>query len=181
VIRIVTLAPFDPGDIAFVARTLYQAFGLGTEHAGDAKLPPESEGPDGRHDAVKLLEDVESVRALADDKILFLTIAPLGLKPGPLGEPPCYGFAEYGGQRAVISTARLAARGVTESSIESFRKRLAREAVHCVGHLWDLHHCYDPRCAMHPSWSPGLGANPSYELDVFCRDKSEQRIRLAKT
>ena len=179
-IRLVTLNPFDDGDIAFLARTLFQAFGLGTEHAGDRKLPPEAE-TDGRYDAVKLLEEVESVRTFTDDKVLFLTAAPLFTARGPLGEPPCFGYAQYGGQRAVISSARLPARGVSEASIDSFRGRLAREAVHCVGHLWDLHHCYDPRCAMHPSWSPGLGSDPGYELDTFCRDKSEQRIRLAKT
>ncbi len=180
-IRIVTLNPFDDGDLAFLTRTLFQSFGLGTEHAGDRRLPAEAEGDDGEYDAVKLLAEVEPVRTFADDKVLYLTTAPLREKAGPLGEPPCYGYAQYGGERAVVSTARVAARGVTEASIEAFRRRLARESVHYVGHLWDLHHCYDPRCAMHPSWSPGLPADPSYELDTFCRDKSERRIRLAKT
>jgi archaemetzincin len=181
VIRIVTLAPFDEGDVAFLIRTLYQAFGLGTERAGDRKLPREAEADGGRYDPVKLLEEVSPVRAIADDKVLFLTAAPLAIKAGPLGEPPCYGYAEYGGHRAVVSTARFAPRGVTEASIEIFRRRLARESIHFVGHLWDLHHCYDPRCAMHPSWSPGLPADPEHNLDTFCREKSERKIRLAKT
>jgi archaemetzincin len=181
VIRIVTLAPFDDGDIAFVSRTLYQAFGLGTEHVGERKLPAEAEGDDGRYDGPKLLEEVSPVRTFADDKVLYLTTVPLSMKPGPLGEPPCHGFARYGGDRAVVSTALLPARGVTEASIEKFRRRLARESVHYVGHLWDLHHCLDARCAMHPSWSPLLGDDPGHDLDSFCRDKSEQRIRLAKT
>ncbi len=180
-IRIVTLAPFDEGDLAFLTRTLFQAYGLGTEHAGERKLPPEAESGDGRYDAVKLLAEVEPVKTFADDKVLYLTAAPLAMKPGPLGEPPCYGFAQFGGERAVVSTARLPLRGVTEASIEVFRRRLAREAVHFVGHLWDLHHCYDPRCAMHPSWSPALPAEPEYSLDTFCREKSERKIRLAKT
>ena len=94
-IRIVTLDPIDPSDMAFLTATLYRAFGLGTEHAGERPMP--------------------------------------------------------------------------------------REAIHAVGHLWDLHHCYDPKCAMHPSWSPGLPANPEMDLDTFCREKSERRIRLAKT
>ncbi len=180
-IRIVTLAPFDEGDIAFVARTLYQAFGLGTEHVGERKPPSEGEDDRGQHDAARLLDEVPPVRTFADDKVLYLTTVPLSTRPGPLGEPPCYGFARHGGDRAVVSTARLPQRGVSEASVELFRRRLARESVHHVGHLWGLHHCLDARCAMHPPWSPLLGDDPGHDLDAFCRDKSEQRIRLAKT
>ena len=180
-IRIVTLEPFEAEDIAVLSRTLYQAFGLGTEHAGERPLPPEAERNDGRYDAVKLVAEVNPVKTFADDKILYLTGAPLALAPGPLGEPPCWGFAQYGGEKAVVSTARFPARGVSEASIEVWRKRLARECIHAVGHLWDLHHCYDARCAMHPSWSPSLPASPEADLCTFDRDKSERRIRLAKT
>jgi archaemetzincin len=172
VIRIVTLEPFDATDIALLSRTLFQAFGLGTEHAGERPLPPEAETDDGRYDALKLV---------ADDKVLYLTSAPLAITPGPLGEPPCWSYAQYGGQKAVVSLSRFPARGVSEASIEAWRKRLAREAIHAIGHLWDLHHCYDARCAMHPPWSPALAAAPEAELCNFDRDKSERKIRLAKT
>jgi archaemetzincin len=181
VIRIVTTDKLDPGDMAFLTATLYRAFGLGTEHAGDRPLPRDAATDDGRLDAVKFLQEVAPVRTFADDKVLYITSAPLALPPGPLGEPPCWGFAQYGGERAVISTSRLPERGVTEASIEAWRRRLARESIHAIGHLWDLHHCYDAKCAMHPSWSPSLPANPEMDLDTFCREKSERRIRLAKT
>ena len=106
---------------------------------------------------------------------------PLALRAGPLGEPPCWSFSQYGSEKAVVSTSRFPARGVSEASIEAWRKRLARESIHAVGHLWDLHHCYDARCAMHPSWSPSLPASPEADLCTFDRDKSERKIRLAKT
>jgi predicted Zn-dependent protease len=181
VIRVATLDPLDPADVAFLTRALYRAFGVGTEFAGDRSMPRDAEGKDGRVDAVALLEDVERVRTFADDKVLYVAAAPLALKPGPLGEPPCWGFALYGGERAVISTSKFPARGVSEASIEAWRRRLGREAIHAVGHLWDLHHCYDGKCAMHPSWSPNLAPNPDMELCVFCREKSERKVRLAKT
>ncbi|WP_242354874.1 hypothetical protein [Anaeromyxobacter sp. SG64] len=180
-IRVVTLEKIDPADMAFLTATLYRAFGLGTEHAGDRPVPRDAETDDGRLDAVKFLQDVAPVRTFADDKVLYITGAPLALPPGPLGEPPCWGFSQYGGERAVITTSKLPERGVTEASIETWRRRLAREAIHAIGHLWDLHHCYDAKCAMHPSWSPALPANPEMDLDTFCREKSERRIRLAKT
>ena len=180
-IRIVTLAAVDEGDLAFLTRTLYRSFGVGTEHVGDRPLPKGAEKPDGRYDAVKLLDEAPPVRAFADDKVVYLTDVELSIPEGPLGEPPAWGFALQGGERALVSTFRFAPRGVSEASIDVFRRRLARECTHFVGHLWDLHHCYDPRCAMHPSWSPALAANPEHDLDAFCREKSERRIRLAKT
>jgi archaemetzincin len=181
VIRIVTLERLDPTDVVFLTGTLYRAFGVGTEHAGERHVPSDAEGKDGRVDAIKLLRDAPPVRSLPDDKVLYITSAPLSLPKGPLGDPPCWGFADFGGERAVISTSRLPARGVTEASIETWRRRLGREAIHALGHTWDLHHCYDPRCAMHPSWSQGLPERPEMDLDTFCREKSERKIRLAKT
>jgi predicted Zn-dependent protease len=181
VIRIVTLEPFDEGDIAFLSRTLFQAFGLGTEHAGERSLPTDSVGDDDRYDGPTLVADVDPVKTFADDKVLYLTSAPLSIAAGPLGEPPCWSYAQYGGEKAVVSTSRFPARGVSEASIEAWRKRLARESIHAVGHLWDLHHCYDARCAMHPSWSPALAPAPEAELCNFDREKSERKIRLAKT
>jgi predicted Zn-dependent protease len=181
VIRIVTLDPIDAGDMAFLTAALFRAFGLGTEFAGEKPTPRDAETKDGRLDALKLLAEVDPVRTFADDKVLYVTASPLALPAGPLGEPPCWGFAHYGKERAVISTSRFAGRGVTESSIENYRRRLAREATHAIGHLWDLHHCYDAKCAMHPSWSQSLPSNPELDLCNFCREKSERKIRLAKT
>ena len=180
-IRIATLEKLDPADLAALAKTLWAAYGLGCEHAGERTMPKDLVAKDGRVDAIRLLAEVEPVRLVADDKALYLTSAPLSLPAGPLGEPPCWGYAVYGGSQAVVSLSRLPARGVTEASIEAWRRRLAREAIHVIGHLWDLHHCYDARCAMHPSWSPNLPAAPEIDLCTFCREKSEKKIRLAKT
>jgi len=181
VIRIVTLDAFDATDLTWLVKTLYQAFGLGTELAGERKPPAAAEARDGRYDAEKLAQAAAAPRIIADDKILFLTAAELALPPGPLGEPPAWGYAQQGGERAVVSTHRLPARGTSEASVENYRRRLARECVHFIGHLWELHHCYDPRCAMHPSWAPNLPANPDGAMCNFCREKSERKIRLAKT
>jgi archaemetzincin len=180
VIRVVTLAKLDPSDVTALTKALYRAFGVGTEHSGERELPAIA-GPKGRVDATALLASPPKVRSLTDDKVLFLTDVPLSLPPGPLGEPPCWGFSEYDGRNAVVTVARLPARGVGEASIEAWRRRLARESIHFLGHLWGLHHCVDARCAMHPSWSPALSPTPDADLCTFCREKSEERIRAAKT
>ena len=180
-IRLVTLEKLDPTDVVALKQSLWTAFAVGTEHAGDRAMPRGLAGKDGRVDAVRLLAEVEPIRLVTDDKVLYLTGAPLSLAAGPLGEPPCWGFAEYGKQRAVVTLATLPARGVMEASVATWRKRLAREATHVIGHLWDLHHCYDARCAMHPSWTQHLAASPEADLCTFCREKSERKIRLAKS
>lgn len=179
-IRVVTLARLDPADLTALTKTLYRAFGVGTEHAGDREAPAAS-GPRGRVDAVGLIAAAPPVRAFADDKVLFITDQPLSVPAGPLGEPPAYGFSEYGGRSAAVTLSKLPARGVSESSIEAWRRRLARESIHFIGHLWGLHHCCDARCAMHPSWSQSLSPTPDADLCTFCREKSEDRIRSAKT
>jgi len=181
VIRLVTLEKLDPTDVVALKQALWSAFGLGTEHSGDRPMPAEPAVRDGQVDAAALLAAVEPIRLVADDKVVYLAGARLTLPPGPLGAPPAFGFAEYGAQRAIVSLAGLPARGATEASIEVWRRRLARETIHVIGHLWDLHHCYDARCAMHPSWSPGLAAAPDADLCTFCREKSERKIRLAKS
>lgn len=180
-IRVATLDRVDPADLAFLTRTLFRTFGLGTEYAGEQPVPAGLEGEDGRLDALRLLREAAPVRTFADDKVLYLSSAPLSLPPGPLGEPPCWGFADYGKDRALVTTVHLPARGVSESSVETYQRRLARESIHAIGHLWDLHHCYDARCAMHPSWSPALPTSPEMDLCTFCREKSERKIRFAKT
>ena len=64
--------------------------------------------------------------------------------------------------------------------LEAGAKLVARHALQLLGHTWDLHHCLDPRCAMYPPWTPSYPAGDA-PFCTFCRDKSEQRIRLAKS
>jgi len=55
-----------------------------------------------------------------------------------------FGLADSPGKAAVISLHRLSA-GTDDTT---FRVRVAKEAVHELGHTWGLGHCADSRCVM---------------------------------
>lgn len=55
-----------------------------------------------------------------------------------------FGEAQLGGHAAIVSTARLMA----DDGPSLLRARLAKEAVHELGHTFGLTHCPDHGCAM---------------------------------
>ncbi len=171
-IRVVTLDPFEQETLQQLTRILYQAFGLGCEYAGEVKFPEVSKKGEAI-DPVELLTKAEAVRGFADDKVLYLTTRPLAQRELPSGKAPTAGFSQYDGERALVSSHGM-------PSGEALVKRLAKQCIHELGHVWELHHCLDPRCAMYAPWSPAfLTGEPS--LCTFCREQSEQKIRMAKT
>jgi predicted Zn-dependent protease len=124
-------------------------------------------------DAEKLLAEIKGVRAYADDKVLFITSRKLKERELPGGKVPTPGYALYNKDRAIISTHGY-------KDLEASFKPVARNALQQIGHLWGLHHCLDPRCSMYPPWTPSFSAGePTF--CTFCRDKSEQKLRLAKS
>jgi archaemetzincin len=170
VIRVVTLDEFDPKLLARFCASLYQAFGVGCEHSGTFRFPDGLPEP---VDAHKLLELAPAVRAYQDDKVLYVTNRKLKDRQLPTGIAPTQGVARYGKDRAVVTSH-------PKKQLEEGSKLLGRQALHQVGHLWELHHCLDPRCAMYPPWTPSF-ANGGSSFCPFCREKSEQKIRLAKS
>ena len=172
-IRIVTLAQFEPETLDLVTKMLQNAYGVGVEVSRKAEMPSEAYDPAAdAYDAVKTVEEAEDVRSFGDDKIVFLTDRPLSLPLGPMGKGPVDGFAQYGGLKAIATTADMPPKVPVA---EGLAKRAARE----VGHLFGLHHCHDQRCAMIPGWSEFFAQYPDTVLCPFCRDKSEQRILRA--
>jgi len=173
VIRLVTLDPIERETLDKLTRILFQAFGLGCEYAGDVAIPKEAVKGD-LLDAVILLDKVAPVKSYADDKVVYLTTRAFLPRELPSGKAPTTGFSQYSGERAVSTTHGL------PTDPEALLKRLAKQVVHDVGHLWELHHCLDPRCSMYATWAPSFATGEPI-LCTFCREKSEQKIRMAKT
>lgn len=169
-IRVITLDEFDEKQLQQLCKTLYTAFGVGAEVSKKMTAPPSAGEP---VDAVTLLQDIDTVRAYPDDKLLYLTMQKLADRDLPSGKAPTSGFCWYGKDRAVISIHPA-------KDLEAAMKAAGRNALHHLGHTWELHHCLDPRCSMYPPWTPSF---PTGEVIfcTFCREKSEQKIRLAKS
>ncbi len=170
-IRIVTLDEFDEKQLQKLTQTLYTAFGVGTEHSGSVKVPAGMSEP---LDPLALLQQVDTVRAYADDKLLYLTSRKLAERTLPSGKAPSSGYCFYGKDKALITIAPA------KDLEEGAEKLVARHALHQLGHAWELHHCLDPRCAMYPPWTPSFVTGDS-TFCTFCREKSEQKIRLGKS
>jgi archaemetzincin len=172
VIRLATLDELDPEVLQKLTSLVYQAYGLGCEYVGGVEYP-EEHATSKVIDAASLLERVEQVVSFADDKVVYLTTRKLAPRAVPGGQTPTPGYSEPAKGRAVVTSHGL-------PSGEAHLRRLAKQVMHDIGHLWELHHCLDPRCAMHPPWTPNFNTGEPV-LCTFCREKSEQRIRLAKT
>lgn len=84
-----------------------------------------------------------------------------------------FGEAQLGGTAALCSTARLS-EGVALAGPRLLQERLAKEAVHEVGHAMGLHHCDTPACVM--GRSPGLRGvdEKSHLLCNVCRQRLRQ-------
>jgi predicted Zn-dependent protease len=177
-IRLVTLGEFPEEVLDHVARRVNAAYGIGCEIEGEADLPDGALSEDQTsYDAVKLLDEIEDETQLfADDKVVYLTTAPLAAAAGPMGNGPITGYPQFGGGKAVVTSQGLGGKGELALDVG-----LAKRVAHHVGHLWELHHCFDPRCAMHPEWSPGFVQYPEVALCLFDREKSERKIKLGQS
>jgi archaemetzincin len=76
-----------------------------------------------------------------------------------------YGEAQLGGKAAVVSISRLNT-GLETVEMQRFMDRIAKEAVHELGHTFDLRHCEDPLCIMHYCRKI---ADVDHKLNRFCR------------
>lgn len=169
-IRVVTLEEHDPKHVEKFCRVLYQAFGVGTEYSGTVRVPDGFTEP---YEAQRLLDALPSVRSFKDDKILYITTRKLKERVLLSGTAPTPGFCKYNQDRALVSMVGL-------KDMETSMKPVSRHSLHQLGHLWELHHCLDPRCSMYPPWTPSFPQGDA-SFCAFCREKSEQKIRQEKS
>lgn len=167
-IRVVSVEEQDPAHLTRVCKALNAAFGVGAEVKGTVPLPAGIRGKDKAIDPNRLMAELQAVTFFKNDQLFFVTSEPLAPRALFTGKVPSFGAAEFGKVRGLVSSANL---GKGDDQI----RRLAKHAVHQAGHLFNLHHCLDGRCSMHPQWAESF-ANGDPLLCSFCRDKSDKVI-----
>ena len=60
-----------------------------------------------------------------------------------------YGEAQLGGRACMVSTCRLKEGLSLSGSRDAYQRRVVKEAIHELGHAFNLRHCRDSACIMH--------------------------------
>jgi len=90
-----------------------------------------------------------------------------------------YGEAQLGGMAAIVSGFRLQ-QELSGLHAESFVQRMVKEALHELGHTFNLLHCKDRTCIMHYCRSIADVDRKSDQLCRYCRILLDDEIKRVK-
>ena len=92
-----------------------------------------------------------------------------------------YGEAQLGGTACIVSTVRLNEGHSYLSMQEPFLSRIVKEAVHELGHTFQLRHCREHTCLMHYCRNESDVDRKSDQLCRYCKVLLDDEIkRLVK-
>jgi len=92
-----------------------------------------------------------------------------------------YGEAQLGGKACIISTHRLTDNLPYINTQKTYYQRVIKEAIHELGHTFNLRHCPDPSCSMHYCRTIRDVDRKSDNFCRYCRILLDDEIkRLAK-
>jgi len=77
-----------------------------------------------------------------------------------------YGEAQLGGISAILSIHRLTESIRSLHPEKVIQERISKEAIHEIGHTFNLKHCQDPSCIMH--YCRGIN-DVDHKTDQLCR------------
>jgi len=167
----------DPELFRLISREINRIFGYRTEIKPllkdvDFALDPSRN----QHYSTSILEKLASMASHQAIKILAITKVDLFI---PI-LTHVYGEAQLGGKACIISTHRLN-EGLGASVSKTFHQRVVKEAIHELGHTFNLRHCRDHTCSMHYCRSIKDVDRKSDQLCRYCLVLLNDAIkRLAK-
>ena len=92
-----------------------------------------------------------------------------------------YGEAQLGGKACIVSTIRLNEGHEALNTQEPFFSRIVKEAIHELGHTFQLRHCREHTCLMHYCRNERDVDRKSDQLCRYCKILLEDEIkRLVK-
>jgi archaemetzincin len=91
-----------------------------------------------------------------------------------------YGEAQLGGTACVVSTFRLNENRSSLNIAPRYIERILKEAIHELGHTFNLRHCPDHTCIMHYCRNEEDVDRKSDELCRYCKIMLEDEIKRLK-
>ena len=91
-----------------------------------------------------------------------------------------YGEAQLGGTASVVSTFRLNEGRSGMSISPKYMDRIVKEAIHELGHTFNLRHCPEDTCIMHYCRNEEDVDRKSDELCRYCKVMLEDEIKRLK-
>jgi archaemetzincin len=116
-------------------------------------------------ETLAIISPPEAVKILAITKVdLFIPVL-----------THVYGEAQLGGKACILSTYRFSEKSRFE--LETFRRRIVKEAVHELGHTFNLRHCRDSACVMHYCRSMREVDRKSHRFCRYCAVLLEDEMK----
>ena len=88
-----------------------------------------------------------------------------------------YGEAQLGGKACIVSTVRLNEGHSYKNTQEPFQSRIVKEAIHELGHTFNLRHCREHTCLMHYCRDESDVDRKSDQLCRYCKVLLEDEIK----
>jgi archaemetzincin len=124
--------------------------------------------PRGRYRAEVLLEELEKGAPAGAKRVLGLTNVDISTSKPPYDDWGILGLASLGGRACVLSSFRCKRKA---KNVAHALQRLAKTAVHELGHTFGLAHCPNIGCIMEDGGGSVLTTDHERDLCAECREK----------
>ncbi len=124
--------------------------------------------PRSRYRAEILLEELEKAAPAGADRVLGLTNVDISTSKPPYDDWGILGLASLGGRVCVLSSFRCKRKSKSPTHA---LERLAKTAVHELGHTFGLEHCPNQGCIMEDGQGSVLTTDHERDLCPDCRAK----------
>jgi archaemetzincin len=153
--------------VEYVRETLAEFYDMSVVTLPRIEMPREAfYSPRNRYRAEILLAYLRDHQPEGGFRIVGLTDQDISTTRGESPDWGVIGLAMLGGPSCVVSSARC---GLAGSNAARGRIRLAKAAVHEVGHNLGLSHCASPGCLMNDAKGRALTVDGEYDLCSTCR------------